>query len=217
MTIKNQKPPIKQTVGAQYICFAVDSADGGFGKTYETEIEKTDVVKSISIKENTESTPVMASGKIYLTDSSSSGTEISVDVVAFMASTLAKMRGDNVDATTGLVISGGKSKRPFFAYGKVVELSDSNYAYEWYPKCQLVANSDDIKSSEEKFSEQNDTLTISAMPYNDKGDIVVRISSNIKIPEGLTEDKFFAKPITNLEELKKAIAVASTVTRASGG
>lgn len=217
MTIENRRPPIKETVGAQYVCFATKSDDGTFTSTYDAEVEKTEVVKSVTVKENSESTPVMASGKAYLTDSSTSSTEISVEVVAFMAATLAKMRGDKVDETTGLLLSGGNGKRPFFAYGKVVKLSDENYAYDWYPKCQLTANSDDIKTKEDKFSEQNDTLTISAMPFNDSDDIVVRISSNIKIPEGLTEEKFFSKPILSIDDFKKAIAATVTNNPVSAG
>lgn len=217
MAIKNQKPPIKETVGAQYLCFATATTDGTFTATYETDVEKTEVVKSVTVKENSESTPISASGKLYRTESLTSSTEISVEVVAFMASTLAQMRGDKVDETTGLLLGGGDGNRPYFAYGKVVILSDGNYAYDWYPKCQLTANSDDIKTKEDKFSEQNDTLTISAMPFNDNNDIVVRISSNIKIPTGLTEDKFFSKPVLSVDDLKKVLAATVSSNPVSAG
>ena len=70
---------------------------------------------------------------------------------------MAKMKGDSVDAG-GLILSGSNSQRPFFAYGKVVKLRHGGYRYEWYPKCKLTENSDDISTSEDKTSEQTDTI-----------------------------------------------------------
>lgn len=209
MTIQNKRPPLKETVGAQYICFAKPAENSDeFTAIYEEEVEKTEVVKSVNVSENTESTPVKASGKVYMTVSSDASTEISVEVIAFVASTLAKMRGDTVDEETGLVISGKPENKPFFAYGKVVHLTGGHVRYDWFPKCQLTSNTDEVATSEDKFSEQNETLTISAMPFDDAGNIVVKIDSSIKIPEGLTEDLYFSKPMLSLEDLKDVIPTA---------
>ena len=74
------------------------------------------------------------------------------------------------------------------------------FRYDWYPKCRLTENSDDIATSEEKASDQTDTIKIKAYPFNNDGDIVARVGSG-SAPEGLTEEKFFSKPILTKEDL----------------
>lgn len=136
MSITSKKPPIKETVGAQYICFA--TAKEEWDGTFEAEVEKTETVKSVKVTENGESTSVYASGKVYDTDETVSGVDIEVENIAFVTETLAKMRGDVVDEG-GLVLSGGKGIRPYFAYGKVVIMRGGKARYEWYPKCKLAS------------------------------------------------------------------------------
>jgi len=189
--INKKTPSIKQSVGAQYICFAtaVDPL------TYDAGVEKTEVVKSVGTNESSESTKVYASGTLYQSINNQASTEVSVEVVAFVAETLAKMRAETVDAG-GLILSGGATERPFFAYGKVVKLADNNARFEWFPKCQLSSNTDDIETKEESFNEQNDTLTITALPFNAAGDIKTYVQTDTtNFPDGLTEDLFFSKPI----------------------
>ena len=113
-------------------------------------------------------------------------------------------RGDTIDSS-GLILSGGSTDRPFFAYGKVVKLRRDNYRFEWFPKCKLVENSDDIKTSEGTFSEQNDTLTIKALAFNDAGDVRTKIETEFTLPNGLTEEKFFSKPILNPADLASVV------------
>lgn len=205
MSITSKKPPIKETVGAQYICFAAEKED--WDGTYDAEVEKTETVKSVKVTENGESTSVYASGKVYDTDETVSGVDIEVENIAFVAETLAKMRGDVVDEG-GLVLSGGKGIRPYFAYGKVVIMRGGKARYEWYPKCKLAENSDNANTSEEKFSEQTDTVTIKAYPFNDNGDIKAMVDSTMaSFPSGLTEEKFFTKPILTKDDLKTAAGV----------
>lgn len=205
MSITSKKPPIKETVGAQYICFA--TAEEEWDGTFEAEVEKTETVKSVKVTENGESTSVYASGKVYDTDETVSGVDIEVENIAFVTETLAKMRGDVVDEG-GLVLSGGKGIRPYFAYGKVVIMRGGKVRYEWYPKCKLAENSDNANTSEEKFSEQTDTVTIKAYPFNNAGNVKAMVDSTMtSFPAGLTEDKFFAKPILTKEELRTAAGV----------
>lgn len=206
MSIKTSRPPIKETVGAQYTCFATEGEAGQFTASYEEGVEKTEVVKSVSVTENSETTPVIASGKNYMSVTDTSSTDISVEVIAFPAETRAKMRGDSI-TESGLLLKGSsKNQRPFFAYGKVVKLSGGFCRWDWFPKCQLTANTDESKTKEDKFAEQNDTLTISAMPFDDDNNICVSIETDYKCPEGLTEDKFFSKPILTESDLKSVIA-----------
>ncbi len=207
MTQTIKRPPVKETVGAQYVCFTDNEDASEFTGEYETTVEKTETVKKVGITENGESTPVRASGKTYMNASSTSGTEISVEVVAFPAETIARMRSDKL-TETGLILSGGNRTRPRFAYGKVVHMHGGLRRFDWYPNCQLSANTDDIETSDTSFKEQNDTLTISAMPFNDDGDVVVSIKEDYKIPEGLTEEIFFAAPILSEKDLKERLAGA---------
>ena len=206
MSIVTRKPPMKETVGAQYICFNAQTEDGEWSNQYEEKVEKTEVVKSVKVTENFENTPVYASGKLYDTDTSTSHTDIEVSVIAFPSDTLAKMRGEIVNEG-GLHLSGGKGIRPYFGYGKVVKMKNGKARYEWYPKCKLSSNSDEINTREDKFSEQPDTITISAYPFTDNDDIKTYVdSSAANFPEGLTEEMFFAKPILTTADLVAAVS-----------
>lgn len=203
MSIKTRKPPMKQTVGAQYVCFE-SGKNEEFNGEYEDAVEKTKVVKTVKMTENSEPSDTFASGEVYDSDTPTKSIDIEIEVVAFPEDTIARMKGDTVDAG-GLILSGGSSERPFFAYGKVVKLKHDGYRFEWYPKCKLTEKSDDIATSEEKASEQTDTIKIKAYPFDEAGNIVARVESG-SAPEGLTEDKFFAKPILTKEGLSAAIA-----------
>lgn len=203
MAIKTKRPPMKETVGAQYICFAKETETGEFEGTYETDVEKTEVVKTVKVTVNADTGDSYASGKVYDSDTPTKSIDIETEVIAFPEDTLAKMKGDSVDAG-GLILSGSNSQRPFFAYGKVVKLRHGGYRYEWYPKCKLTENSDDISTSEDKTSEQTDTIKIKAYPFDDAGNIVAKITES-SAPEGMTEDKFFAKPILTKEDLAAAL------------
>ncbi len=204
MSITNKKPPYKETVGAQYVCFD-NMAEGEYTGKYETDVEKTEVVKKVKVKENAESADIYGSGAVYATNDNMSTMDIEVEVIAFPADTLAKMRGDNVDEG-GLVLSGGKTVRPYFAYGKVVKLASGKERFEWFPKCKLVENSDEASTKTDKFAEQSDTITIAAYPFDKEGNVRAAVDSTMKaFPVGLTEEKFFSKPILTKEDLKTAV------------
>lgn len=206
MSINTKKPPLKESVGAQYYCFNVMTDEGEWTEEFEPDVTKTDVVKSVKVTESANATDVYASGKVYDTDNSSPGSSIEVEVIAFPVDDLARMRGDNVEAG-GLILSGGNRLRPFFGYGKTVMQKGNRKRYEWYPKCKLSENTDEAKTSEESFSEQTDTITIKAYAFNDEGDIKVMVdSASVNFPEELTEDKFFAKPVLCKEDLAAAVA-----------
>ena len=204
MAITIRKPPMKETVGAQYVCFNTVAEDGSWSGKYDSEVEKTEVVKSVKVTENAEVVDTYASGKVYDSDSAISKTDIEVQLIAFPADTLARMRGEIVDEG-GLHLAGGKGTRPYFAYGKVVELKNGKRRFEWFPKCKLAENSDEVATREEKFSEQSDTIKISAYGFNQNGDIRAYVDSSAgNFPAGLTEEMFFAKPILTKEDLAAA-------------
>ena len=203
MAITSKKPPRKETVGAQYLCFDVMTEEGDWTSEFEADVEKTKVVKSVKVTENSESSDVYASGETYDSDTETSTIDVEVEVVAFPEDTLAKMRGDVVDEG-GLILSGGKGVRPYFAYGKVVRMKGGKERYDWYPKCKLAENSDDTSTSEGSPSEQTDTIKITAYPFSGNGDIVAKVTYD-SMPEGLTEDKWFAKPILTKADLTTAV------------
>lgn len=209
MSITTKRPPIKETVGAQYICFNTMSEDNEWTNKFEEAVEKTAVVKKVNVTENAESNDVYASGEVYDTDNSTAATNIEVEVIAFPADTIARMRGENVDAS-GLILGGGSKIRPFFAYGKVVKLKGEKVRYEWFPKCKLAENSDETSTRTESFSEQTDTITIKAYAFDKDGNIRAKVDSSASnYPEGLTEDLFFAKPILTKEDLAAAVPSAT--------
>lgn len=191
MPITNKKPARKQSVGALYYDFATDIE----AKTYAATPVKSEVVKTISTTENEESEPVYASGKVYDTPTLRSSDEIEVEVVAFDPDDVAKMKGETIDVS-GLVLSGGAKTKPYFAFGKVVQKTGGHFRYQWFPKCQLTTKSDEASTSEASPSEQNDTLTITALPFDTAGNTNVYVDSEMTaFPEGLTEDLFFAQVV----------------------
>lgn len=206
--MQNKKPMVKETVGAQYYAFNQPTESGEFqpdSSKYD-EVVKTETVKNIGVTENMESTPIKASGKDYVTVNQTSSVDLAVESAAVVPDDLAKMRSEVVDEG-GLITSGSSSQRPYFAYGKVVKKIGGGFRYEWYPKCQLVENTDDIATKEESFSEQNDTQTIRAYPFDNNETIKVYVDSEASnFPEGLTEEKFFAKPILTKQDLANAIS-----------
>ncbi len=207
MAIQTKKPMIKETVGGMYYNFNTPTANGEYNpETYEESTNKCNNIKNISTTENAESVVIKASGEDYETVSQNENIDMAVEVVAFDKKDLAKMRADII-GEKGLNRSGRTSRRPFFAFGKVVKKVGGGVEYAWYPKCQLVENTDDIATKEKSFSEQNDTVTIRAYSYNNEGDKKVYVDSEMdNFPEGLTEEKFFAKPILTDEDLDAAIA-----------
>lgn len=205
MSITTKRPPIKETVGAQYLCFDTMTEDNEWTNKFEETVERTAVVKKVTVTENATSNDVYASGEVYDTDNSTSATNIEVEVIAFPADTIARMRGEKVDAS-GLILGGGSKIRPFFAYGKVVKLKGGYVRYEWYPKCKLAENSDETSTKTESFSEQTDTITIKAYAFDEDGNICAKVdSSAANFPSGLTEDLFFAKPILTTADLLAAV------------
>lgn len=207
MAITNKRPPRKETVGAQYICFNQTTEDGAWTNQYEEEVEKSAVVKSVKVTDNSESTDVYASGEVYDTDNAKAATSIEVETVAFERETLARMRAATV-SESGLVLDGATATRPFFGYGKVVKYKDGKVRFEWFPKCMLAENSDEIATIEEKPTEQNETVTINVYSFDDKGNKRVYVDSTMKsFPEGLTEEMFFKKPILTEDDLKAALGV----------
>ena len=121
MAIKTKKPSRKQTVGAQYLCFASAEETGD----YEADVEKTEVVKNVKITENSETSDAYASGKVYDSDTPMTSIDVEVEVLAFPDDTISRMRGDTVEKS-GLILSGANSERPFFAYGKVDKLKNGS-------------------------------------------------------------------------------------------
>ena len=202
--MKNKKPMLKETVGALYLAFNTPDEHGDFDlSTYEETI-KSEVVKSIDTNDNGESTVVRASGKEYMAFSQSTSVENDVEVVAFDAEDRARMRNDDIGRY--IIKSGRSGVRPFFAFGKVVKKTNENVEYVWYPKCQLAEDTDNIATSEESFSEQNDTLKIKAYAFDKAGNKSVRVNTEMSnFPAGLTEEMFFTKPITSDEEIDALI------------
>lgn len=206
MSITTKKPKIKETVGALYYAFNTMSEAGEFNPEAYEETNKSDVVKTITTTDNATTTTVRASGQDYETINQSASIENEVEIIALDPEDLAKMRGDDIHVN-GLIMSGAPKKRPFFAFGKVVKKVGGAVEYVWYPKCQLTENTDEATTSEEEFSEQTDTVTITAYAFNEEGNTSVRVNSEMtSFPEGLTEEKFFEKPILNDEGLTEATA-----------
>ena len=210
MSIQSKKPMVKETVGSMYYVFNTPTETGEFNpETYEEVVNKCNIVKNIGTTENAESVTVRASGQDYTTVNQNESIDMAIEVVAFDPGDLAKMRGDII-GEGGLNRSGRTATRPFFAFGKVVKKLNGKFEYAWYPKCQLVENTDDIATKEESFSEQNDTVTIKAYSFNSDDDKKTYVNNEMSnFPDGLTEDKFFTAPILKDEDLTAVVTAGA--------
>ena len=202
--MQTKKPMIKESVGSLYYAFN-KGENNVFDASKWDETVNSPVIKNINRTENGDSTPVKSSGIDYTTVSQTASEDIQIEVVAFNPDDLARLRGESVDEG-GLILSGRTSERPYIALGFPVLKVGGGVKYVWYPKCQLVENTDEIATKEESFSEQNDTLTFRAYSFNDTNDKKSYVDSeSTSFPEGLTEEKFFTKPILTKEDLASAI------------
>lgn len=199
--ITEKRPPVKLTVGAQYICFNVPGDSGEWTSTFETEVIKLPTVTQVQITDNADSYDSYASGSIYDSDTDVPTKDIATTNLAFPDTLLAKMKGDAVDE--GVIVEGkGGVTRPYFAYGTVVLKKNGEKDLRWYPKCKLVENSDSTQTSTDSHSDQTDDMTIRAYRMSDENGIAVRINTAEEGYSGVTEDAFFAKPLCTKDEAK---------------
>lgn len=118
MTNKVKKPPVKETVGGLRYCFNIpDEESADFTPNYDAEVITSNVVKNVSVTENGDTVEVKASGAVYDSVTDVTSIEIAVEVVAFPAEDIAKMRGDKI-SSNGLISSGAPNDRPFLHLGK---------------------------------------------------------------------------------------------------
>lgn len=198
--MKTKKPMLKETVGAMYYAFNIPDQEGNFDASTYEETNKTNVVKKIGTTENGDNTIVRASGIEYASFNKKNSVDFAIEVIAFPAKDLAKMRNEIINENGSILVGDGE-ELPYFAYGKVVKKVGGGLRYEWYPKCQLIENTDDISTSEESFSEQNDTITVRAYKYDGKN-YKFYVDSEVKeFSENLTESKFFEKPLLSSSDL----------------
>ncbi|MFA6718333.1 MAG: major tail protein [Prevotella sp.] len=208
MAIAQSKPSIVITVGAQYICLDTPDKDGSWTDKYAEEVTKLPTVVSAEVKDTTDSYDAYSSGNVYDTDTDVLSEEISVENIAFPAQLVAKLRGDTVDS--GIIMSGGLRTRPWFAYGIPIINKDGSKLLRWYPKCKLTDNDDKTETSEDKHKDQNKTLTIKAYQFNDAADIKVEMDTSDEAAKMVTEDTFFAVPLTTFDAAKALETTTAT-------
>lgn len=198
--MNEKKPMLKISVGAFYYAINKLTEEGEFNRAGFEEIVKSPTIKNVSVSEESESTSVYASGKIYDTVSQTSSTDIDVELLAFAPEDLFAFRGEEI-SENGIVFSGGSKERPFVAIGYPEIKKNNKYRFVWYPKCKLVENSDEVATSEESFSEQTETLTFKAMPFNDLGHNRVVVDTETKEGSKITEEQFFSQVILEENDL----------------
>ena len=201
MAIAEKKPSVKLTVGAQYICFNTMDANNDWTDAFETDVIKLPTVTQVQVTDNSDSYDSYASGAIYDSDTEIQSKDIQETNLAFSDTLLAKMRGDVVDG--GVIVEGKLGTvRPYFAYGFVVQKKNGELDLRWYPKCKLVENSDSTATSEESHSDQTDDITIRAYRMSDDKGIAVRVNTGEEGYDTVTEDAFFAAPLTTADAAK---------------
>ena len=196
---KEKRPMIKITVGSLFYAMNTADENGQFDPAGFGEVIQSPVIKNVGVSVEAESTKVYSSGKIYGTRNANAGTDLAVEVLAFDEEDLYTLRGEKIEEN-GLVFGGGSNKRPFVAIGYPVIKDGGVSKFIWYPYCQLIENTEDIATSEDSFSEQNDTLTFSAMPFNAEGNTKVEIDTGTLQGKAATEEDFFKQVIVKKED-----------------
>ncbi len=202
MSISQVKPPVKITVGAQYIVFNTMSGEE-WTTNFDADVSKFPTVVNVEAADQNDSYEDYASGAIYDTDTVTQYTDLTTEQIALDSQTIAQMKG--YSASGGAFLGGGRRTRPFFAYGIPVIKKDGSKELRWYPKCKLVENTDRTETSEASHKSQTDTLTIRAYPFNDDYDIVAGVDTGDSTYAGITEELFFAAPVLTLADITALI------------
>ena len=202
MAITQKKPPVKLTVGAQYIVFNTMDGDE-WTSNFEEDVIKFPTVVNVEAADNNDSYEDYASGEIYDADTVTQYTDLTAEQIAIDSQTIAKMKGYNTSG--GAFLGGGKRTRPYFGYGIPVLKKDGSKELRWYPKCKLVENTDRTETSETSHKTQTDTLTIRAYPFNAAQDIVAGVDTGDSTYANITEELFFATPVMTIEDITALI------------
>ena len=214
MSISQVKPPVKITVGAQYIVFNTMNGEE-WTENFDTDVSKFPTVVNVEAADQNASYEDYASGGIYDTDTVTQYTDLTAEQIALDSQTVAKMKGYNTSG--GAFLGGGRRTRPFFAYGVPVIKKDGTKELRWYPKCKLVENTDRTETSEASHKTQTDTLTIRAYPFNDAHDVVAGVDTGDSTYAGITEEIFFAAPVMTLEAIAALIPSGSGSSSSGSG
>lgn len=165
MAITTKKPAEKLTVGAQYICFDTAS-DGTYSGTYAEDVTCLPTVTQVEVTDTGDDFKDYASGDVYASGNRTMYKQIKTTNLAFEDALIAKMKGDAVDDTTGVIMESGYNRRPYFAYGIYAQKDDGTLDLRWYPKVQHTENSDSTATSEESHKTQTDDLTMNAYGFD---------------------------------------------------
>ena len=165
MAITTKKPAEKLTVGAQYICFDTAS-DGTYSGTYAEDVTCLPTVTQVEVTDTGDDFKDYASGDVYASGTRTMYKQIKTTNLAFEDALIAKMKGDVVDDTSGVIMESGYNRRPYFAYGIYAQKDDGTLDLRWYPKVQHTENSDSTATSEESHKTQTDDLTMNAYGFD---------------------------------------------------
>lgn len=207
MAITKKTPPVKLTVGSQYICMNNMDTDGNWTEDFATDVTELPTVVSVEVTDNADAYESYASGAVYDADTPITTQEISEENIAFPTILLANMRGEDIDEA-GVTMGGGFGSRPYFAYGMAINRKDGSWEYRWYPKCKLIENTDTNETSEASHKDQNESVTIRAYGFNDKGNTYVRAITSEAGMSKMTAAAFFAAPLLSIAAVKGALPSA---------
>lgn len=207
MAITKKTPPVKLTVGSQYICMNNMDTDGNWTEDFAADVTELPTVVSVEVTDNADAYETYASGAVYDADTPITTQEISEENVAFPTILLANMRGEDIDEA-GVTMGGGFGSRPYFAYGMAINRKDGSWEYRWYPKCKLIENTDTTETSEDSHKDQNESVTIRAYGFNEKGNTYVRAITSEAGMSKMTAAAFFAAPLLSIAAVKGALPAA---------
>lgn len=192
-TIKEMKPSYVVTIRESFWNFVKERL-GTAKPTYEDEVIKTPIVKSLGLARQQTESKITASGIVYDTLAVTTGAEITLGVVALPADILDPALGSKVKGAFAYDKTSDVGKE--FAFGYYLERSNGSKVYYWHPTCKLVPSDDKYEDKKDGNVDPNVEYKIQVIPTPD-GLWRVRYDTE-KVAEGtavLKLEDFFAKPI----------------------
>ena len=134
--------------------------------TYAEDVTCLPTVTQVEVTDTGDDFKDYASGDVYASGTRTMYKQIKTTNLAFEDALIAKMKGDVVDDTSGVIMESGYNRRPYFAYGIYSQKDDGTLDLRWYPKVQHTENSDSTATSEESHKTQTDDLTMNAYGFD---------------------------------------------------
>jgi len=200
--IKSVRPTYEVSVGAAFFCPIVSRDNESI--TYETDVIRADVIKTLGITPQVAEQEIWASGVLFDYINQTSGADIALAAVALPPALLNKLSG--AAQKGGFSFNRVNDLEKEFAFGYWGENRDGTLVFYWHPVCKMAPG------EETKTTRQNDppdpekNFNIKVIPFGggEKGGVWrTKYDQGAEVAEvtPLTIEQFFAQPIYREDQI----------------